>query len=217
MRKIHRARKTLAKITQGEKNTLHVYKCKIRINLYRALEFRIIFFLITRVDLKVISQILLFLWPEKKNSKKISLHLYIGMFITYKHDVLWINPLQEDNFSQKIDLSPATSKVRHMKLSPYIYNKPRKCHIPAIQCTLMIVQILVHSKMLLIIKITFHARHSNHLAAGVGLGHNEGGGGGEGGKILLRNVHMYREKSSQKSIRQKSCYPYRSILSSGIG
>lgn len=106
------------------------------------------------------------MWPEKKNSKKISLHLYIGMFITYIHDVLWINPLQEDNFSQKIDLSPATSKVRHMKLSPYIYNKPRKCHIPAIQCTLMIVQILVHSKMLLIIKITFHARHSNHLAAG---------------------------------------------------
>lgn len=31
--------------------------------------------------------------------------------------------------------------------------------------------------MLLIIEITFHARHSNHLAAGVGLGHNEGGGG----------------------------------------
>lgn len=39
----------------------------------------------------------------------------------------------------------------------------------------MIVQILVRSKMLLIIKITFHARHSNHLAAGVGLGHNERG------------------------------------------
>lgn len=83
MRKIHRARKALAKITQGEKNTLHVYKCKIRINLYRTLEFRIIFFFNYEGWFKSnFTDIIVFV-ARKKNSKKILLHLYIGMFITF--------------------------------------------------------------------------------------------------------------------------------------
>lgn len=116
--------------THGENNTAHAYRCKIGINLYRPLEF-VQSSYIYRTSLKVlcdlnyedwfksnVTDVIVFVARKKKIQENFI--AFIHWHVYYIHDVLVIIPLQKDNFSQKIDLSPATSKVRHMKLSPYI-------------------------------------------------------------------------------------------------